>query len=133
VAIPAQAGIPLHTRPLAVTVTFATAEEAPIPLRPTRTLVISTGNLRVAAGRLADGADGAMAAVALSDGGARRGTVGTLALDAPSEPGLLVYGAVCAIAPAPAAASDAIAAAEATHTGAAAAGVAAAAGARPGR
>ena len=96
VAVPAQAGIAVHVRHLAVACTLAPEEAAPTPTDPARTLVISCRDGAAAARRVAaNGAAGLPAAVLPLDGGTAASSSRLCDLtDTGTGPALLVVGAV---------------------------------------
>lgn len=107
----AAAGIPVHHRPRAVTVTVGPLVDLPPPVDPARTLVATVDDLRAAAGHLAAAGDptmpaavvpatatGPTAAPALAPT-PRRGTLADLAATAPRVPGVVVTGAVTVAGP----------------------------------
>jgi uroporphyrinogen III methyltransferase/synthase len=95
-AVAGAAGLAVHHRPLAATVTLAPAAAAlPRPGDPARTLVAEADDVRAAAAALLAATRQARAAVVV-DGVAVRGDLPDLAATAPAAPGLLVVGAVTA-------------------------------------
>lgn len=95
-ALAGAAGLPVHHRPLAATLTLAPAAAAlPQPDDPARTLVAETDDVRAAAAALVPASRPPAAAVVVH-GVAHRGALATLAAAAPALPGLLVVGAVTA-------------------------------------
>ena len=84
-ALAGAAGLALHHRPLAVTLTLGPLDALPAPADPARTLVAEVPDTQAAALRLARAVTGPPA-VAVVDGTVHR--------DPPSEPGLLIVGAV---------------------------------------
>lgn len=105
VAVPAQAGIAVHVRHLAVACTLAPEEAAPTPADPARTLVISCDDGAAAARRLVATGAADLPAALLPTGGGPDATFGRLSeLPAAGEAGpcLLVVGAVADPHPDPA-------------------------------
>jgi len=98
--VPAQAGIAVHVRHLAVVCTLGSVEEVPRLVDPAHTLVVSGKDGAAAARHLAArGGQDLPAAILPLDGGPgeERGLVGSLALGAgDAGPSLLVVGAVAA-------------------------------------
>jgi len=95
-AVAGAAGLAVHHRPLAATVTLAPAAAAlPRPGDPARTLVAEADDVRAAAAAVLAATRQARAAVVV-DGVAVRGDLPDLAATAPAAPGLLVVGAVTA-------------------------------------
>ena len=94
-ALAGAAGLAVHHRPLAATVTLAPAAGAlPTPGDPARTLVAEVDDVRAAADLLA--ANRQPRAAVVVGGVAVRGDLPGLAATAPAAPGLLVVGAVTA-------------------------------------
>jgi len=103
IAVPARAGIPVHVRHLAVTCTFAAIDQVPAWSGPTRTIVVTAGDLAATATALtartvAGNRVTPAAAVPADDDGAAtvRAPLGSISAGAPNGPGVLVVGAVCA-------------------------------------
>jgi siroheme synthase len=103
IALAGAAGLAVHLRPLAGTLTLAPAVAAlPPPGDPARTLVAEADDVRAAAAKLAGAPAPRPAALAprraavVVDGVAVRGALPHLAAAAPAAPGLIVVGAVTA-------------------------------------
>jgi siroheme synthase len=104
VALPGLAGIPVHHRRLAVACTIAIAAtgHGPSATDPARTVLVPTDDLQAAALATAGTGDRRLPAAAVEPTGATiRATLGDLVLGAPARPGVLVAGAVAAVAAAP--------------------------------
>lgn len=99
-AVPGAAGIPVHHRPRAVTVTFAIPASLPPAVDPARTLVTITDDAAALADRLGrEGGERLAVAVISTDGGrttVRRGAPAALAADPALGGGVVVVGAVAA-------------------------------------
>jgi siroheme synthase len=94
-ALAGAAGLAVHHRPLAATVTLAPSAAAlPPPGHPARTLVAEVDDVRAAADLLA--ATRQPRAAAVVGGVTVRGDLPGLAATAPAAPGLLVVGAITA-------------------------------------
>lgn len=93
IALAGAAGVTLHHRPLAVTLTLGPLEQLPAPADPARTLSAEVPDLAGACAALAPG--GAPAAAVPAGGAARRGTLAELGTDPTltGVPGILVTGA----------------------------------------
>ena len=102
VAVPARAGIAVHVRHLAVVCTLAPEEEAPAPVDPARTLVVSCRDGAAAAARLLARGGGDLPAAILrrGSGPGEAASLSELARGASGGgPSLLVVGAVASPAP----------------------------------
>ena len=99
-AVPTAAGLAVHHRPLAVTVTLAAPDALPPATDPARTLVTFTDDAGTVASLMTRTGDGSLAAAVVADveGTAvvRRGTLAGLADDSSIGAGVVVVGAVAA-------------------------------------
>jgi uroporphyrinogen III methyltransferase/synthase len=96
-ALAGAAGLAIHHRPRAATLTLApTAAALPPPGDPARTLVAEADDVRTAAAALVAAPADRLAAAIVVDGVAVRGHLPVLAATAPAAPGLVVVGAVTA-------------------------------------
>jgi len=96
-AVPTMAGIPVHHRPRAVTVTIAAPQALPPATDPARTLVSVTDDAAGLAARLSrEGGRPAMAVIATHGPttSVQRGAPGALAVSPSIGPGVVVVGAV---------------------------------------
>jgi uroporphyrinogen III methyltransferase/synthase len=104
-AVPTAAGLAVHHRPLAVTVTLAAPGALPPATDPARTLVTIADDAAAVAAALGTGGDPSLpaAVVATGEGAAvvRRGTLAELAADPSIGAGVVVVGAVVGAAPSP--------------------------------
>lgn len=101
-AVPALAGIPVHHRPTAVTVTIAAPHALPPATDPSRTLVSVSDDAAGLAARLGREGGRPTAAVVTLHGTTptvHRGAPGALAASPVIGPGVLVVGGVAAAAP----------------------------------
>lgn len=102
-AVPGAAGIPVHHRPRAATVTIAAPASLPPAVDPARTLVTVTDDAAALAARLGrEGGSRLAVAVVSADGGrttVRRGAPAALAADPALGAGVVVVGAVASGAP----------------------------------
>jgi siroheme synthase len=102
-AVPALAGLAVHHRPLAATVTIASPTALPPPTDPARTLVTVADDTAGVAARLAGVGDPTLTAATIataadSETPVRRGTLAQLAADRAIVAGVVVVGAVAATA-----------------------------------